>query len=289
MNLDKLSFPNGNAKLAPNIFTLSLPAGYACPGANLCKSQAVKTDVGMRIKDGPNCQFRCFAAVDELLKPACRESRWKNFNLLKGKTIAEMVELIQTSLPRRTWKHFIRLHVSGDYFSQDYFDAWLIVARLNPGTIFYGYTKSLPFWVKRINEIPKNLRLTASIGGKWDSLIETHKLRYAKVVFTEAEAKRLRLPLDKDDSHAHSGRGNFGILLHGTQPAGSEAASAWQRLKEVGKAGYSDPDNKPNFNYAPIVKVTCGGSNQTSGGGTLPVGGLAWWRNKMMNRTAIAA
>jgi hypothetical protein len=286
----KLSFPNGNAKLAPNIFTFSLPAGYACPGANLCKSQAVKTDEGMRIKDGPNCQFRCYAAVDELLKPVVRASRWNNFNALKGKSIDEMVELIQANLPHKKWKYMVRLHVSGDYFSQDYFDAWLTVAKLNPQTIFYGYTKSLPFWIKRIKELPTNLRLTASIGGRWDSLIEPHKLRYAKVVFSEAEAKRLKLPLDHDDSHAYSGKGNFGILLHGTQPAGSLAGEAWQRLKEIGKAGYSYPDRKPNFNYVTVAKVTVvGGGNQTGGGAPLPVGGLAWWRNKLMNRAAIAA
>jgi hypothetical protein len=238
MVLNKLKFSAGNSKLAPNIFTLSLPAAYACPGANLCKSMAVKTSEGYRIKDGPNCQFRCFAAIDEVLKPNVREQRWHNFNLLKGKTVAELVELIQSSLPRPNWKYLVRLHVSGDYFSQDYFDAWLKVARLNPQTVFYGYTKSLPFWIKRKRNIPKNLRLTASRGGKWDSLIESHNLRSAKVVFSEAEAKRLRLPIDHDDSHAYSTRGNFALLLHGTQPAGSEAGKAWQRLKEIGKGGY---------------------------------------------------
>jgi hypothetical protein len=152
--------------------------------------------------------------------------------------LAELVELIQASLPRPKWKYLVRLHVSGDYFSQDYFDAWVKVARLNPQTVFYGYTKSLPFWIKRKRNIPKNLRLTASRGGKWDSLIEPHGLRSARVVFSEAEAKRLRLPIDHDDSHAYATRGNFALLLHGTQPAGSESARVWQALKKIGKGGY---------------------------------------------------
>ena len=234
----KLKFSNGNSKLAPNIFTFSMPAGYACPGANLCKSMAVKTSEGFRIKDGPNCQFRCFAAIDEVLKPNVREQRWHNFNLLKGKTVAEMVKLITDSLPHPNWKYLVRLHVSGDYFSQDYFDAWLKVARFNPQTVFYGYTKSLPFWIKRKRYIPKNLILTASRGGKWDSLIEPHGLRSARVVFSEAEAAELGLPLDHDDSHAYEGTGDFALLLHGTQPAGSKSAKAWTALKKIGKGGY---------------------------------------------------
>jgi hypothetical protein len=234
----KLKFSQGNSKLAPNIFTFSMPAGYACPGSHACKSQCVKTSEGFRIKDGPNCQFRCFAAIDEVLKPNVRAQRWHNFNLLKGKSMAEMVELITDSLPHPNWKYIVRLHVSGDFFNQEYFDAWLTVARQNPGTLFYAYTKSLPFWILRKGMIPDNLRLVASRGGKWDNLIELNGLRNVKVVYTEAEATVLGLPLDHDDSHAYEGTGDFALLLHGTQPAGSESAKAWQALKKIGKGGY---------------------------------------------------
>lgn len=233
-----LKFSNGNSKLAPNIFTFSLPAGYACPGAFNCKSQAVKTKDGFRLKDGPNCQFRCFAALDEALKPNVRNQRWHNFNLLKGKSMAAMVKLICESLPRPTWKHYVRLHVSGDFFSQNYFDAWMAVARLNPDTTFYAYTKSLPFWILRKGMIPDNFRLVASLGGRWDSLIGPNKLRTAKVVYSEAEAESLGLEIDHDDSHAYGGNDDFALLLHGAQPAGTPAAKAWSALKAIGKGGY---------------------------------------------------
>lgn len=234
----KLKFANGNSKLAPNIFTISLPAGYACPGAQNCKSQCVQTSEGYRIKDGPKCEFRCFAAIDEVLKPNVRESRWHNFNLLKGKTVAEMVDLIEASLPTVNWRYIIRLHVSGDFFSQDYFDAWLQVAVNHPQTIIYTYTKSLPYWIARKGVLPSNMRLVASRGGRWDNLIEANGLRSARVVYSEAEAASLGLPIDHDDSHAYDFAGDFALLLHGTQPKGSKAAEAWSALKKIGKGGY---------------------------------------------------
>ena len=99
MNL--LGFTNGNAKLDKGISILSLPAGHSCPGANLCKSQLVKTlsnSNGYGIKDGPNCQFRCFAAINEVLFPSTRKQRWNNFELLrKCKSVKEMTDLIISS------------------------------------------------------------------------------------------------------------------------------------------------------------------------------------------------
>jgi len=280
MNL-LLKFGNGNSKLAPNIFTFSLPAGYACPGANNCKSQCVKTSEGYRIKDGPNCQFRCFASIDEVLKPAVREARWHNFNLLKGKTKAQMVALIQASLPYPNWKFMVRLHVSGDFFSQPYFDAWVEVARLNPQIIFYGYTKSLPFWIARLGSIPKNLRLSASLGGVHDRLMFVHNMKRALVVYSEAEAEDLGLEIDHDDSHVYDGTENFALLLHGTQPEGSEATKAWTALKKIGKGGYRNQKKGRGWggkDYAgqPLPKNYGGGTPPPSGMLTVAHG----WKGK---------
>lgn len=237
---DKLKFGSGNSKLAPNIFTFSLPAGYSCPGASNCLSKAVKQPAGnFKLVDGPKTEIRCFAAIDEALKPAVRLARWHNFNVLKSaKTTEAMASLIQDSLPTVRWKYIIRIHVSGDFFSQAYFDAWMTVARNNPKTLFYAYTKSLAFWSNRLDSIPDNMKLTASGGGKWDKLINQNNFRWARVVLSEGEAEALGLEIDHDDSHAYEGNDNFALLLHGTQPAGSAAAFAWAELKKIGKAGY---------------------------------------------------
>jgi hypothetical protein len=81
-----------------------------------------------------------------------------------------------------------------------------------------------------------NFLVTASYGGKYDQLISQLELRSAKVVFTEAEAKKL--PIDHNDNHAATIGGNFALLLHGQQPAKSPASRALQTLKNNGISGY---------------------------------------------------
>lgn len=237
-----LKFGKGNAKLDKNktpIVTFSLPAGWTCPGAKDCKSRAMVGDNGKRyIKDGKDTEFRCFAASQEVLYTNTYNARKHNLDILRAaKTKAKMAKLISDSLPKNA--KIVRIHVSGDFFSQNYFDAWVSVAKDNPSVIFYAYTKSLPYVIKRRDSIPPNFRLTASYGGRYDSLVKDSGIRSARVVYTESEAHRLSLPIDSDDSHAIGTGGDFALLLHGTQPKGSEAAKALVELKKLGKGSYS--------------------------------------------------
>ena len=248
MNL--LKFSNGNRKLGSYITTISLPAGHSCPFPKSCLAKTIKNpriNHGIKdhrkyiIQDGPDAQFRCFAAIDEAVRPNVRLSRWHNFNLLRSlKSVEAMVNLIQSSLPKAL---YVRVHVSGDYFNQNYFDAWLQVAKNNPSILFYGYTKALPLWVSRLKQIPQNFLLTASKGGTHDHLIEKYKLRYAVVVKTPEEAKAMGLKIDHDDSLAYGKGGSYALLLHGQQPANSVWSRAWQALKKVGMGGYSKQKN----------------------------------------------
>src|SRR4029077_4450403 len=88
-------------------------------------------------------EFRCFAASAEAAFPSVRESRWNNFDLLKGKSRQQMVALIRESLPPQA--EIVRIHVSGDFFSESYFLAWCDVASIRANTKFYAYTKSIIF------------------------------------------------------------------------------------------------------------------------------------------------
>lgn len=231
----KLRFGKGNAKLDKLTATFSLPAGHTCPAANLCK--ALVDRVTGKITDGPKVQFRCFATAAENIFPSVRNGRWNNYDkLLACRTIPAMAELIQRSIPRKAIR--VRIHASGDFFSQDYFDAWLQVARNNPNVVFYGNTKMLPLWIRRLHSIPSNLKLVASVGGKYDKLIVPHKLRKAVVVFSEDEANTRGLQIDHDDSLLWGSDNDFALLLHGTQPAGSLAGKVVYSLRKAGKGGY---------------------------------------------------
>lgn len=234
--ITKLKFAKGNAKLEKDTAIFSLPAGHACPAALLCQSRADK--LTGKLTDGNRNVFRCYAASAENLFRNIRVSRWRNFEALQAcKGVTAMADLILRSMPVKGIK-LCRIHSSGDFFSQSYFDAWLAVARSKPDVIFYAYTKALPYWIARSSDVPSNFRLVASRGGRYDSLIEAHNLRNVKVVFSEAEAIKANLPLDHDDTLAWKETGNFALLLHGTQPAGSYASKVLYSLRKQGKGGY---------------------------------------------------
>jgi hypothetical protein len=236
-----LKFQVGNAKLLlNNIRTFSLPSGHSCPSADECMSKADR--ITGTIVDGIDMLFRCFSTTDEARSTNARNARWWNFDLLRQcQSLDEMVTLIKLSLPCSYG--VIRIHVSGDYFNQMYFDAWCIVARDTPNIHFYSYTKSLNYWVNSLDKIPSNLNLTASVGGRQDQLIKKHNLKYAQVVFHPSEADKLGLRIDHDDSLAMYGSESFALLLHGTQPAKSVASKAKSRMQREGiKFSYSKKD-----------------------------------------------
>ncbi len=231
-----LKFTKGNAKLDKSIHIFNLPASWSCPGAKECASKA-DPETG-KITDGKYTKFRCYAASQEALYANVRKQRWYNFGLLKAaRTKEKMKELILKSLPLKS--SMVRIHSSGDFFNESYFLAWAEVAKARPKILFYAYTKSLTFWAKHLDKIPKNLRLNASEGGRYDNLIKSFGLKFAKVVFSTEEAKKLGLKIDHDDKLAYGTNKPFALLLHGTQPKGSTAAKALSALRADGFTGYS--------------------------------------------------
>ena len=79
---------------------------------------------------------------------------------------------------------------------------------------------------------PENLVFTASRGGKYDNMIDSMKWKEALVVYSEKEAEQKGLKIDHDDTHAAFGKKDFALLIHGTQPKGSNASEALSLLKK---------------------------------------------------------
>jgi len=227
------------------VATFSLPSGYTCPGAKECLSYANRKTG--KIKDGKHTKFRCFQASAEAVYPSLRNMVWNNFDALRkaekeaaeGRESIEMAKLILKSLEDVKFD-ILRVHVGGDFFSLNYFKAWKMVAHNLPDKLFYAYTKSLNFWEGSRNSLPSNFILTASRGGHHDELIDEYNLKCAEVVFSEEEAAEKGLEIDHDDSHAAYSDESFALLIHGTQPKGSEASQALQKLRKKGKGGYSN-------------------------------------------------
>ena len=137
-----LKFSNANAKIEAlkndaelseyltdkrKIYSLDLLSGYSCPYAEKCLSKAVVQDNGKRkIKDGKHTEFRCFSASQEVQYTNVYNSRKHNFDLLRHLDYDDMVELIHNSLPKDVG--IVRIHVAGDFFNQEYMQAWYTVA-----------------------------------------------------------------------------------------------------------------------------------------------------------------
>jgi hypothetical protein len=128
----------------------------------------------------------------------------------------------------------IRVHESGDFFTNTYFKAWMETARELPNILFYAYTTSLKFWLANKASIPNNFKLIASMDKKNAQTIIDNNLRYSVVVYTPEEAKELGLKIDVDDTLAWGTDDNFALLLHCGQPAGSEAEKAIKQNKKAG-------------------------------------------------------
>jgi hypothetical protein len=231
----------------------NLPAGKTCPGADKCLAFVTLTDEGKRrVNDGPEMEFRCFAASTEALYGKVYDSRQNNFNAIKdllktfnvgtaGSFLATIIQS-QRKLSGKNVTTHVRIHESGDFYSANYFAMWMHVCRLIPDLTFYAYSKNLPMILDYgMDMLPKNFMLTASMGGKFDNLIhEGHFPRYSVVVLNDAEADAKGLEVDHDDSHCYIQDGPFALLVHGIQPAGSVYSKAVSLRKKNKKfVGYS--------------------------------------------------
>ena len=148
---------SGNRKLKPSEGTkyiiFNLPAMVTCPYAT------------------NNCINSCYARKAERCYPNALNSRYRNYYLSHDSNFTErMIYTIETELLRPSYitanRVIVRIHESGDFYSQDYTDAWLAVARhfkKVKKVKFMAYTKSLPYFKSRT--IPENMVIRSSI---WD-------------------------------------------------------------------------------------------------------------------------
>ena len=229
-----LKMSKGNAKLSKDTLILSISAGLTCPGSNNCKAWVTLKGDKRVLNRGPESMFTCFAASEELRYPNVFKSRKYNYDLINSYVIKKdlngLTDLINRSIQsNRKNITKVRIHESGDFFNILYLKAWLNVAKFNKDLKFYCYSKSLNFFMELL--LPNNFYMVASYGSRFDYLInQGYFPKYSKVVFSEAEAIRLGLKIDKDDSLCF-GNKPFALLLHGLQEKGSKAGAALKLIK----------------------------------------------------------
>jgi hypothetical protein len=109
----------GNKKLADHIKTFNLPAERSCP-------------------DSESCSKDCYAKKSETRFRDVSSSRTRNFRLAR-ESREDLKKKIQAHLKAGD---IVRIHESGDVFSQAYLDMWNEIVAANPSVFFYTYTKT---------------------------------------------------------------------------------------------------------------------------------------------------
>ena len=217
----------------PKVYSISLLSGFSCSFASDCQTYAIENKITKKrtVLDGKNAKFRCFSAIQESQYTSVYNQRKHNFDSILAirNDVEKMTNLIMDSIPKNA--DYIRVHVGGDFFTKAYMQAWYLVAEKNPNIIFYAYTKSIK-WMSELEYLrPDNFRITASYGGKEDDIIDELNLKSAKVVFHPSETN---LPIDHNEYYAINDEGNFSLVLHGTQKAGSKASKALSKMLAEG-------------------------------------------------------
>jgi hypothetical protein len=165
---------SSNSELRPDgIYNWSIPA------------LAAKLSNGTNIKTCPNagaCATVCYARNGTYNFSNVKGRHTRNLEYILEDPqgwFAQMLE--EVSKPKMKGKH-VRIHDAGDFFSQDYLEMWLKLARLVPEVTFYCYTKEVSMFKRVLAEgCPNNFKYLFSMGGKEDHLIDKENDRHAEV------------------------------------------------------------------------------------------------------------
>lgn len=159
-----LKLSESNKKLKPTKDTKfliwNLPSKITCPFAT------------------EHCKQFCYAVKAEKAYPTCLPSRLKHLEETKQTDFVErMIFTIEAHLSRPSYtaakKVIVRIHESGDFYSQQYTNNWLKIAehfKHNKKVVFMAYTKSIGFFSNNVfsdnrKYIPPNMIVRFSI---WD-------------------------------------------------------------------------------------------------------------------------
>jgi len=146
------------------IFNFSIPAYKTKEGKITCPF-------------ADSCVKYCYAQKGNYTRfPVVQELMEQKYKISKT---AEFIPLMNEEIRKKKATH-IRIHDSGDFYSPQYLNKWVDIAKQNTNVIFYAYTKSIKFFVNGLL-LPKNMKVIFSEGSKTDNLINVNKHRHARI------------------------------------------------------------------------------------------------------------
>lgn len=187
-------------KLGLKILNFSIPAYKSVTGETICKYAKI-------------CVKYCYAQKGNYTRfPKIGELMEQKFIL--SKTV-NFVPLMNIEIKKKK-AEAIRIHDSGDFYSKEYLNKWIQIAKDNSDVNFYAYTKSLPYF-KGVT-LPENMDIIFSVGGYKDKEINFSKDRHAQIFNSSEELKKAGyIDASKVDYYAtkfYSNNKKVGLIYH---------------------------------------------------------------------------
>jgi len=189
----KYLLTNGNSELAKDgIFTWTIPA---------LSSKVRSGSTEILVQTCPNagiCANLCYARSGTYLFSNVKKAHVAKLEMLVN-DLSGWEEQMTLELQAKRYRggKYVRIHDAGDFFSVNYFMAWLRIAEATPDVTFYAYTKEVRM-VKGFS-LPSNFIIIFSMGGKQDNFIDVEVDRHADV-FPTLEALLDAGYTDQEDS-----------------------------------------------------------------------------------------
>ena len=179
------------------VLNFSLPAYKTITGKTVCPF-------------AKDCIKYCYAQKGNYKYPSVIKGLNNRYELSKTD---EFVPKMNATIILERPTH-VRIHDSGDFYSPQYLNKWVQIAKDNTNVIFYAYTKSIKFFINGL-KLPKNMKIIFSEGSKTDNLINTSKHRHARI-FKSKELLNAAGYIDasNNDLKAITSNKKVGLLYH---------------------------------------------------------------------------
>ena len=187
-------------ELGVRVFNFGIPAYKSASGKLTCPF-------------ADECIKFCYAKKGAYVWSNVQPAFEKRYQLSKtNKFVPAMIDEIVNKRP-----DYVRVHDSGDYYSKQYLQKWLRIAKTFPEVNFYSYTNCIKMF-KGI-ELPSNYDIIFSDSGKQKHLIDQSRDRHTKIFHSHTELISSNyIDASKSDLYAtkwfNKDNINVGLLAH---------------------------------------------------------------------------
>lgn len=181
-----------------------------------------------------NCVSGCYARSGAYRFSQVKTAYERRLSFVRSPLFClETVRQIKTQwakAKKKDKKILIRIHDSGDFFSEQYTRDWLRIIRsfrTTQDVTFYAYTKQVALFKLIQDDVPNNLMIIYSYGGHQDHLIDPERDRHAKVFENETDVPASYIDASHDDKLALTQNKKIALVYHGTK---NYANTTWNKV-----------------------------------------------------------